>query len=170
MNRLLALLSLLVGCSHANAADSIRLTVEGPMGMVAGDTLAYTISWTAPVVVAGVSSAATSYSLTLSATSSNGAWTVVADSNGAVGKFTTSAGPLPNTANVTSLTLKTWLSAIPWDSAPTPAAKVAAAHGRAESHVFHAGEGTRAGRGRRPPRARDAHPPASDARAAGQAT
>src|SRR5437899_1572224 len=133
MNRLLALLSLLVGCSHANAADSIRLTVEGPMGMVAGDTLAYTISWTAPVVVAGVSSAATGYSLTLSATSTNGAWTVVADSNAAVGKFTSSAGPLPNTANVTSLALKMWLSAIPWDSATFTATLVARNSGGSSS-------------------------------------
>jgi hypothetical protein len=127
MNRLLALLVGLWGCSHANAADSIRMTVEGPMGMVPGDTIAYSISWTAPVVVAGVSGAATSYTLTLTASATNGVWSVVADSNLVAGKWTTGSGtgPMPTNINVTTLYVKSWLSAIPWDSATFTASLVA---------------------------------------------
>jgi len=119
MNRLWPLLLTLAGCTHADAADSIRLTVNGPMGMVAGDTVAYTVSWTAPVVVAGLTSAATSYTLTFSASATNGTWTVVADSNLPAGKWTSGSGtgPMPTNVNVTTLNVKSWLTAIPWDSA-----------------------------------------------------
>ncbi len=84
--------------------------VKGPSGKVAaGDTLVYTISW-------GPGARATSYNYRLAVTASNGTWTVAADSNSAAGKFT-SGTLLPDVRGVTSSLLKTWLSAIPWDSA-----------------------------------------------------
>jgi hypothetical protein len=99
--------------------DAPGPVVTGPSGIVAaGDTLIYTISW-------GAGARATSYDYAMSVTSTNGAWSVVADSNGS-GKWTNASfvgiGSLPITPPVTGsgfgyTFLKTWLSAIPWDSA-----------------------------------------------------
>lgn len=86
--------------------------VVGPSGIVvAGDTLTYKISW-------GIGARATSYLFTTAVTNTNGSWSVVADSNSG-GKWTSGAGlgPLPATGEITTTSYKTWISAIPWDSA-----------------------------------------------------
>jgi len=77
----------------------------------AGDTLIYGVSW-------GAAQYATTYGYTMGVTASNGTWSVVADSN-ASGKWVTGngVGALPSSSTVTTLNLKTWVSAIPWDSA-----------------------------------------------------
>lgn len=91
--------------------------VVGKKGTVAiaGDTLPYTISW-------GPGARATSYNVTTSVTGTNGAWSVVRDSNTssiANGSWpaTNGLGALPQTSNVTFTVLKTWIAATPWDSA-----------------------------------------------------
>jgi len=123
---LLLLIPFTSSCRKADAAP-LTMTVTGPMGMVAGDTLSYMISWKAPAVVSGISSAASSYTVTLSSASSNGTWTTVADSNLAAGKWTAGSGtgPMPTTINVTTTYVKSWISAIPWDSATFTASLVA---------------------------------------------
>lgn len=86
--------------------------VSGKKGNVtAGDTLPYTITW-------GPGARATSYNVTLTVSTTNGTWSIVADSNSS-GKWTTGngVGALPQTANVTGTSLKTWVASIPWDSA-----------------------------------------------------
>ncbi len=83
--------------------------VKGPTGNVAaGDTLIYTISW-------GPGARATSYNYRLAVTATNGTWTTAKDSN-STGMFGINL-PLPDVRSVTPPLLKTWLSAIPWDSA-----------------------------------------------------
>lgn len=97
--------------------DSLPLppgpVVIGKKGIVAaaGDTLVYSISW-------GPGARATSYNTTLAVTASNGTWTIVADSNGS-GRWVTGngIGALPASSNVTFTSLKSWVTAVPWDSA-----------------------------------------------------
>ncbi len=88
------------------------ILVVGVNGVVtAGDTLVYSVSW-------GAGARATSYDYRLSVTASNGAWAVVADSNGS-GKWITGngIGSLPSSSSVSFTSVKTWIAAIPWDSA-----------------------------------------------------
>lgn len=111
--------SLMLGADHGSprvSADSLPLppgpVVVGKKGIVAaGDTLVYTISW-------GPGARATSYNTSMTVTSTNGVWTVVADSNGS-GRWVTGngIGLLPASGNVTFTNLKTWITAVPWDSA-----------------------------------------------------
>jgi hypothetical protein len=92
--------------------DAPGPVVVGKKGKIAaGDTLVYTVSW-------GPGARATSYDVRYTVAATNGAWAVVADSNGS-GKWTTGngVGGLPTLSNVTLTTLKTWMAAIPWDSA-----------------------------------------------------
>jgi len=75
---------------------------------LAGDTLTYLISW-------GPGARATSYDISQSVTATNGTWKVAADSNTS-GKWFPGA-LLPYNQGVTYTTLRTWLTAMPWDSA-----------------------------------------------------
>src|SRR6266550_6290255 len=125
IRQLLAALFLLAVGRPVTMGEAIQLLppdmpgpiVKGPTGNVAaGDTLVYTISW-------GPGARATSYNYRLAVTATNGSWMVVADSNGS-GKWPTATntsqngiGTVPVTANVTFLVVKTWLAAVPWDSA-----------------------------------------------------
>jgi hypothetical protein len=103
MKRLAGLVFFLVSCAVAKAA-----TPTGPGGLrvaetlAPGDTLAYTVSWTA-------GSRAVSYDFTVSVTATNGTWSAIFGS--------TAAGPLPATGTTTALTFAPKLVAIPWDSA-----------------------------------------------------
>lgn len=97
-------------------ADSLPLPpgpiVVGKKGVVAaGDTLAYTINW-------GPGARATSYIVSIAVATTNGTWSVVADSNGS-GRWVSGNGIgfLPVSAAVTFVNLKTWITAVPWDSA-----------------------------------------------------
>jgi len=84
--------------------------VVGLKGLVtAGDTLLYTISW-------GPGARAATYDVAESVSATNGVWRVAADSN-ASGKWFPQPGTLPYTTGVSSPTLRTWLTAAPWDSA-----------------------------------------------------
>lgn len=94
------------------APDQPGPIIVGKKGVVvAGDTLVYTISW-------GPGARATSYDVTRSVASSNGTWTVVADSQSGGAKSLGSV-PLPNTFSYTRTTLshRMWVAATPWDSA-----------------------------------------------------
>lgn len=79
--------------------------------VIAGDTLVYTISW-------GPGARATSYNITTAVAATNGTWSVVRDSN-ASGAWVTGngVGVLPTSGNVTGTSYRTWVAAIPWDSA-----------------------------------------------------
>ena len=96
-----------------DAPDPPGPIVVGKKGkaVTAGDTLQYTVSW-------GPGARATSYGVTWSVAATNGAWSVVADSN-ASGRWITGngIGAFPQTSNVTFLNLKSWIAALPWDSA-----------------------------------------------------
>lgn len=92
--------------------DAPGPVVSGKKGNVtAGDTLPYTVSW-------GPAKGATTYVVQYVVGTTNGTWFVVADSN-ASGKWTTGNGVtgFPATSTITTTSLKSWFSSIPWDSA-----------------------------------------------------
>jgi hypothetical protein len=101
--RLVGLVFFLVSCAVAKAA-----TPSGPGGLsvtnvlAPGDTLAYTVSWTA-------GARATNYDFVTSVAATNGTWTVIYGA--------TSAGAPPASGTTTGLTFGLKLAAIPWDSA-----------------------------------------------------
>jgi hypothetical protein len=101
--RIVGLIFFLVSCAVAKAAapsgpGGIRVTEA----LAPGDTLAYTVSWTA-------GARAVSYDFTVSVAATNGVWSAIFGS--------TAAGALPATGNTTALTFSPKLLAIPWDSA-----------------------------------------------------
>lgn len=107
MKYLLTLLTLLV-------APQVAPDAPGPVTIdivVIGDTLSYRVGW-------GPGARASSYLFTTAVTATNGSWVVVADSN-ISGKWITGPGigPLPATGEITTTSFKTWLTAVPWDSA-----------------------------------------------------
>src|SRR5437773_705762 len=117
IRQLLAALFLLAVGRPATMGEATQLLppdapgpiVKGPTGKVAaGDTLVYTISW-------GPGARATSYNYRLAVTATNGSWTTARDSN-STGTFGINL-PLPDVRVVTPTLIKTWLTAIPWDSA-----------------------------------------------------
>jgi hypothetical protein len=108
--RHVGVVGLLVGCAVAKAAPPGRpgeLTVTAVAAP--GDTLAYTVSWTAPTVVAGQTGPASNYDFVTSVAGTNGVWTVVYGS--------TPAGAPPASGTTTGLLFTLKLIAIPWDSA-----------------------------------------------------
>lgn len=114
---LLALFVLLLA-GGASSNDIVRLPAHpgdpSVTGIVTvGDTLVYAISW-------GPGARATSYDIRTVVSATNGSWTVVADST-ATGKWTSGNGigalAPGQSGTVTTTSLKTWLAAIPWDSA-----------------------------------------------------
>jgi hypothetical protein len=110
MNRFLLALVVLIGCAQAGAAPAppARLTTPTVAAILApGDTLAYTVSWAAPVVTAQTG-AASNYDFTTSVAATNGTWTVIYG--------TTPAGPAPASGTTTGLSFVLKLTAIPWDS------------------------------------------------------
>lgn len=103
MTRLVGLLVVLVSCAVAKAAApsgprGLRITA----GLAPGDTLAYTVSWTA-------GARATNYDFVTAVSATNGAWTVLYG--------TTNAGAPPASGTTTGLSFGLKLTAIPWDSA-----------------------------------------------------
>lgn len=119
MKYLIAVLALLVSSPPALREGRADLgpeppgpVVVGKKGIVtAGDTLVYTISW-------GAGARATSYNITTAVAVTNGTWSVVRDSNSSGAWITgNGVGPLPTSGNVTGTSYRTWVAAIPWDSA-----------------------------------------------------
>jgi len=94
------LVATLLGCTPADAAPKLR--VSGLVGLAPGDSLTYTLRWTA-------AARATGYLVRLSASGTNGTWSATGFQSGAV--------PLPASGPTNGLSLQFTAIATPWDSA-----------------------------------------------------